>query len=297
MSIKKDLIHIILMVMLLTVLHNSNNQFIVIICILLLTVFFVQTRAEWNRLRKKEVEDQRKFFIEVLTHDLKTPILAQLRGLELLYDEKFGEFNNEDQKEILFQIKESCHYVLEMISKILRIYKLEKGQAPILHENISLEDILLQSFSTVDPYAKEKGVEFVYLATGINTELEAEKRDIKMVIENLLMNAILYSKYGEKIFVKFEKTSRYLKFEIITKGNVLSERDCKRMFNISCVNVPNYSIIGQDISLYLCKIIADCHRGKVYAESDGEMYNKFTLELPLVKSKEPNLLQSLIMSY
>lgn len=296
MSIKKDLISIILMIMLLIVLHNSGNQYVAIICILSFVALFIQNRAELNKIKMREVEEQRKFFIEVLTHDLKTPTLAQLRGLELLQDEKFGKFSN-DQKEVLLQIKESCNYVLEMISKVLRIYKLEKGQASVLYENISLEDILFQSFSTVDPYAKEKGVEFVYLATGINTELEAEKRDIKMVIENLLMNAILYSKYGEKIFVKFEKTSHNLKFEIITKGMVLSERECKRMFNISCGNVPNYSIIGQDISLYLCKIIADCYRGKVYAESDGEMYNKFTLELPLVNSQEPNLLQSLITSY
>lgn len=296
MSIKKDLISIILMIMLLIVLHNSDNQYMAIICILSFVALFIQNRAELNKIKRIEVEEQRKFFIEVLTHDLKTPTLAQLRGLELLQDEKFGKVSD-DQKEVLLQIKESCNYVLEMISKVLRIYKLEKGQAPVLYENISLEDILLQSFSTVDPYAKEKGVEFVYLATGINTELEAEKRDIKMVIENLLMNAILYSKYGEKIFVKFEKTSHYLKFEIITKGMVLSERECKRMFNISCGNVPNYSIIGQDISLYLCKIIADCYRGKVYAESDGEIYNKFTLELPLVNSQEPNLLKSLIMSY
>lgn len=295
MSIKKDLINIILMVMLSVVLYNSNNYYIVSICIILFIALYVQNRIKQNRISKELVEEQRKFFIDVLTHDLKTPILAQLRGLELLCDEKFGKFNNEDQREILFQINESCHYVLEMISKILRIYKLEKAQAQVVCENVSLEDILLQSFIEVDPYAKEKGVEFVYLATGINTDLEAEKRDIKMVIENLLMNAVLYSSYGEKIFVKFEKVSHYLKFEIITKGIVLTEKECKRMFNIS--KVPNYSIIGQDISLYLCKIIADCYRGKVYAESDGEMYNKFTLELPLVKSKEPNLLQSLIMSY
>lgn len=296
MSIKKDLISIILMVMLLIVLHNSDNQYITVVCCLSFIAMFAQTRVELNRVRNKEVEEQRKFFIEVLTHDLKTPTLAQLRGLELLQDEKFGKFSN-DQKEVLIQIKESCSYVLEMISKVLRIYKLEKGQAEVLYENVSLEDILLQSFSKLDPYAKEKGVEFVYLATGINTELEAEKSDIKMVIENLLMNAILYSRYGEKIFVKFKKVAHSLKFEIITKGMVLSERECKRMFNISCGNVPNYSIIGQDISLYLCKIIADCYRGKVYVESDGEMYNKFTLELPLVNSQEPNLLQSMIMSY
>ena len=220
MSIIKDLINISLMIMLLFVLYKTNNGSVAIVCATLVMLLYCLKYIRLNNMIQqaidKEALKQQQFFTEVLAHDLKTPTLAQLRGLELIQNEIVGTISKE-QQELVEQIKESCKYVLDMISQIIRIYNIEHGLQKIVYEKVNMEEILLKSFENVDSAAKEKGVEFVYLASGIDTVLEAVQKDIKIVITNMLMNAIVYSNAGEKIFIKFEKISNSLKFEIITK--------------------------------------------------------------------------------
>ncbi len=284
MSIIKDLINIILTIMLLLLLYKTEEDSVAIICaagfisLYLLKYFRLSKIVE--KAINKEMEKQQKFFMEILTHDLKTPTLAQLRGLELIQNEISANMTS-DQKELLNQIKNSCKYVLDMISQTLRIYHPENNIKNFTYEKVNMENLLYESFAEVNDVAKEKRIEFAYLASGINTVLEAEKSDLKIVINNMLMNAIIYSNSEEKIFIKFERYSNYLKFEILTKGMVLSEKECRKMFNNLSFDTPQYSIIGHNINLYLCKKITNCYKGKIYAQTDGKIYNKFTLELPL----------------
>lgn len=300
MSIIKDLINISLILVLFLLLYKTNNFYVAITCCCVFIVLYCIKRVSIKKViqkaANKEAEKQQLFFMEVLTHDLKTPTLAQLRGLELIQNEAMGAISDE-QKELIVQIKDSCNYVLEMISQILRIYNMKNCGKHFEYDKVNMEKLLLESFEELDYAAKEKNVQFVYLASGIDTILEAESKDIKTAIMNLLMNAILYSGIGEKIFIKFEKFSNYLKFEIITKGVILTEKECKEMFNSALSGVPQYSIIGHGISLYLCKIIADCYKGRIYAQTDGEIYNKFTLELPVVQYTELYPASSLLTSY
>ena len=86
-------------------------------------------------------------------------------------------------------------------------------------------------------------------------------------------------------------------YKIITKGIILTEDECRNMFNAALSKLPRYSVIGHGINLYLCKIIADCYKGKIYAQTDGEIYNKFTLELPLSQFSEAFSTSSLLTSY
>ena len=300
MSIMKDLINITLMIMLLLMLYKTDNQYTAIIYgiafMFLYSVKYIRLNKIIQRAVDAEAEKQKQFFMEILTHDLKTPTLAQLRGLELIQKDA-GEKISPEQKELVGHIKDSCKYVLDMISQVLRIYNLENGIHTAVYEKVNMEKLLLESFSEVDYAAKEKNVEFVYLASGVDTILEAEKNDIKIAIINLLLNAVVYSNYGEKIFIKFERFSQYLKFEIITKGIILTEDECRNMFNAALSKLPRYSVIGHGINLYLCKIIADCYKGKIYAQTDGEIYNKFTLELPLSQFSEAFPTSSLLTSY
>lgn len=300
MSIIKDLINMSLMLALILLLYRTNNLYVALACcsvfIFLYCIKSVSNKKFIQKVANKEIEKQQMFFIEVLTHDLKTPTLAQLRGLELIQNEVLGAISDE-QKELIVQIKDSCNYVLDMISQILRIYNLKNCVRYIKNDKVNMEELLFKSFEELDYAAKDKNIQFVYLASGVDTILEAESKDIKTAIMNLLMNAILYSDAGEKIFIKFERFSNCLKFEIITKGVILTEKECEDMFNSALSNVPQYSIIGHGINLYLCKIIADCYNGRIYAQTDGEIYNKFTLELPVIRDTELCSTSSILTSY
>lgn len=74
----------------------------------------------------KELEERKNTFIATLTHDLKTPTIAQIRALDLLLGEAFGSLVDE-QKEMLEQIKSSCKYMYDLIFTILDTYLYDNG--------------------------------------------------------------------------------------------------------------------------------------------------------------------------
>ncbi len=75
---------------------------------------------------KREIEIQKETFVATLTHDLKTPVRAQTKALELLLNNRFGSVN-EAQKEILAETLNSNKYMAGMLDNLLSTYKYENG--------------------------------------------------------------------------------------------------------------------------------------------------------------------------
>ena len=82
------------------------------------------------------MEERKNTFIATLTHDLKTPTIAQIRALDLLLGEAFGPLVDE-QKEMLEQIKSSCKYMYDLIFTILDTYLYDNGLTKINAEKFA----------------------------------------------------------------------------------------------------------------------------------------------------------------
>ncbi len=227
-------------------------------------VMFVYFCVSYFRLKFKQ-EKLIASFTEALLHDLKTPTLAQLRGIEVLQN---GDLSCE-QKELVIHIKESCKYTLDMIAMILKTYRIECGKQTLALENFNLSELFIECFNEVLPQATEKNLELVYEAADGNIFVEADRADIKTVISNLLQNAVGYSDKNEKLFVSIDLKSNQLQMEIKNKGAMYS---------------PKYSAIGSNIKLYLSKKIIDSHHGTIFSEREGYNINKFVFTLPLIHS-------------
>lgn len=228
---------------------------------------------------EKEIERQKEYFIETLIHDLKVPTLAQLRGLELIKNESFGEINGE-QKELITQIEVSCKYILEMISMVLNTYRFETGQNQLVYEVFNISELVMDCFNKMSPQAQDKNIIFSYGTNKENTNIEADKEEIRQVILNLLSNAIAYSNKDERIAVNAIIENNHLKLTIVSRGVILSERECKTLFDRSNGEYPKYTTIGHGIGLYLCKKIIDMHNGEIYASTDGVSTNTFAFIIP-----------------
>ena len=97
---------------------------------------------------------------------------------------------------------------------------------------------------------------------------------------NLLSNAIAYSNKDERIAVNAVIENNQLKLTIVSRGIILSERECKTLFDRSNGEYPKYTTIGHGIGLYLSKKIIDMHNGDIYASTDGISTNTFSFTIP-----------------
>ena len=249
-----------------------------------------------NMEAEKEIQLQKEYFVETLIHDLKIPTLAQLRGIELIKNGTMGYINNE-QHELVSQIEASCRYILELISMVLKTYRFENGQNHLVYEKINVAELVLNVFDEIEEHVAEKNIT---LALDMNNykslTVEADKEYLKIVFTNLISNAILYTNKSEQIKVSISESNNNIRVEITYKGIILSERECMLMFEKTFDSTPKYSTIGHGIALYLCKKIIECHKGQIFATSDGINTNKFIFEIPLKQNKNISPMATLLHS-
>lgn len=253
---------------------------------LFLISLFLIMLIKYLRLHRDFMQ-QKKYFIQTLSHDLRVSTIAQIRGLELL--QKNNNLEN-FQQNILSEVSDSCKFTLDMISMLLNTYKFENNEPVLNYEYANLSEIISTSCNIMTKICSEKDITFIKPLQ--NFFLEIDKNYILKAINILLSTAIFYSKRNSSIKISCKKVGNYLQISIFYRGNLLTDEERKRMF----LNNPKFSTVGHGIKMHLCKKIIDFHNGKICINKhDGDL-NSFMFSLPL-KTKDNKRLKSVSNSH
>ena len=228
----------------------------------------------------KEVEERKNTFIATLTHDLKTPTIAQIRALDLLLSETFGKIGDE-QKEMLEQIKSSCKYMYDLIFTILDTYLYDNGLTKINPEKFDILDLINETTRGLSNLIAERGQKVVVSAELDSSNIYADKVQIKRVIINLLTNAVTYGFKNSDIEVFITDEDKNLKVEVRNKSEYINEEQMQEIFE-KYKHVKNSKSIktSTGLGLYLSKQIVDAHNGKIFAHSNAEKSCSFGFVIP-----------------
>lgn len=258
----KDLSVVILYLFCLIRVYNANDLFSLYMLGVLSVFFFISyssTRRkciECDNYCKNIIHRQKSYFVDILNHDIKVPILAQLRALGILKNGIMGGVNIE-QKELIEQIEASCKCALDMISMINNAHEIDNKTEKLNYEKFNMTDLLFSCFNELSCNAKEKKLTFSYSSKTEKNYVEADLYGIKKVITSLLLNAINYSKYGDEISVNINSSRNRLTFSVSGMGLLESTAEDKNQ----------YTTIGHNIGMYLCKKIIEFHKGKFYSHN------------------------------
>lgn len=236
----------------------------------------------------KEMEERKDTFIATLTHDLKTPTIAQIRALDLLLNESFGKLGDE-QKEMVYQIKGSCKYMYDLIFTILDTYLYDNGLTKITPVNFDIVEVLNETTRGLSNLLAERGQKIVINTKLNSSQIVADKVQIKRVLINLLTNAITYGFKNSSVNVFISEAENNIKVEVHNKSEYINEEQMKEIFE-KYKHVKNSKSIktSTGLGLYLSKQIIDAHNGRVYASSDKDKNCVFGFEIPktvLVENK------------
>ncbi len=230
---------------------------------------------------EKNLQAQRETFVASIGHDLKNPTLAQIRSLELLLNGVFGKFNNE-QKEILSMILDSCKYMNGMLSSLLATYRNYGGAIKLNFETFSFTDLLKECVSEMLYVAKDKDI-IINNIFESTIYIFADKVQIKRVIMNLLSNGIKYAfKYSElKLITLCKDDKLFFKFE--NKSPYISEERQKALFKQYVSYAGTHKELGIGLGLYASKKIIEAHNGNIFVKSYKKDRNIFWFEIPLTQ--------------
>lgn len=236
----------------------------------------------------KEIERKKETFVATLTHDLKTPTVAQIRMLELLLDGTFGELSPE-QKEVTEQMLKSAKYMLQMISRVLHIYKFENGNIPLEYQTFDLKELLVECTKELSPLSCDRNLEFE-IKTNKNqnkqkkndTVVSADKIQIRRALVNLISNSIFYANKHTKIEIDLEQKDENIVFTVTNSSPYIPPDILNTLFDkyvSSPLNSkPNSG--GCGLGLYLTERIIKAHEGKMIAESSRDNKNTFGFIMP-----------------
>lgn len=237
-----------------------------------------------DRTEEIKIEEQRENFIETLTHDLKTPVRAEKRALELLYDGKFGDLTT-DQKDIIKEILNSSKYMMRMTDNILTRYKLENGTCKINKHPYSIKKTLETCLDRLQ-YLFENGNQTIKIKSDVVDDVfEFDECEINRVLTNLIANASEYAPADSTIDICIKRKKDKLELSIKDKGPGISKEKIDAIFDSSKSITSRFKKVGSGLGLFISKKIMEAHNGSIEIESKPGSGAKFTLVFPFEKSK------------
>ncbi len=225
-------------------------------------------------------EKQRLAYLSVLIHDLKNPVIAQKRALELMADGNFGKLTSR-QREVVEVILESSNYLECLISSILDTYRFSDGAIALNYGKISLPNLVLECLQEVEYLAQDKNISFLIKKDNQNCDVKCDRVQIKRVIMNLLSNQIKYAYENTNVNVVLEVKNNYIYLSFMNNSPSITKDKMAHIFEKYITYAKLYKVQGFGLGLYASKQIIEAHNGKIYAESFPDDRNIFYFCLPL----------------
>lgn len=251
--------------------HLANEKILLpIIFLLFLGISYLKLHKrnkKYKQYTKKCLIIQREYFKNTLSHDLRIPVIAQIRALDIIKEGKIGVLN-QSQKEMIIQIQDSCKCLLNLISLMINTYNIENEKYKQVYEKFNLTDIIIQCINELQSKAKEKNVTFEFENCNDNLNITADKNDLKNVIINILSAYISNAFQGQKLLIKIGKLNNKIMISVNSENKYFTD-----IFDSS-----PYNSVGENIRMKFCKKIIENHNGKIIK---NDLKNTFSVELPI----------------
>ena len=156
-------------------------------------------------------------FLANMSHELRTPLNAILGFSEILQNQMFGPIGSDKYREYSRDIHESGQHLLNVISDILDMSKIEAGHMRISCETVDLAPLIEETMRLTMLQAEKKQIR-VRQACPENLLTVADRRAMKQILLNLLSNAMKFTNAGGKVEVRARKVEGAVTLTIADTG-------------------------------------------------------------------------------
>jgi len=252
---------------------------VIIITVILLTIAFVITRsfeklAEASRLKSE--------FVDIVSHQLRSPLTNIKWTFEVLSAKDF-DISEDKKEEYYINVKENIVRMVELVDDLLIVSKIEEGAFSIHKSEIYLEKTIRDLIDRYKVFAEASDIDLVFSPDDNIEVIMADASMLKLLIENLIDNAIRYTKGGGKIEVKYEKRPKEILFSVEDEGVGIPEKDKKFIFHkfFRAENALRTRTKGSGLGLYVCRSIALKSGGRIWFSSIENKGTTFYFTIPL----------------
>ena len=233
-----------------------------------------------KELEAKKMDIAKDEFLAMITHELKTPLVPIQGYADLLLSEHLGELTT-IQKERLTIIKDSATSLLDIISDLLDVQKLELGQLRLMKENISIKKSIEKAIESFKPKVIRDEIKLALNSPDIIVTHDPER--IAQVISNLIKNSITAVKPKTGVIqVNVEELPTEVKISVNDNGTGIPIDKRKDLFTkfYQVDTTLTRERAGSGLGLAICKGIVKNHGGKIWVESTLNVGSTFIFTIP-----------------
>ncbi len=234
-----------------------------------------------------KAEDARSFMMDMVAHDLRTPLSGISLTLQLAQQGVYGETNAKLSSKIDGASSE-LDRLIRLVNDLLDVEKIQAGQFELSSDSVPLQEIFEFSISAVGELAKMSQI----AVTADNAEtmiVFCDKERIIQVMINLLSNAIRFSPLKSEIFLRHSIVSdNFCRIEVKDQGPGIPEAYLQTIFE-SFVQVPdkkNPTKGTTGLGLSICKALVEKHGGKIGVDSKEDQGSTFWFTIPIANKNQ-----------
>lgn len=242
-------------------------------------------QLEWLRIRLLELAQERNRFLRHMSHELKTPLASIREGTELLMDGAVGELDSA-QREVTTILRDNGIKLQQLIENLLSF---SAWQAR--HSGLEISEFRLRPLikSALETHQLTLLAQRVHLDLKVqDVELRADRAKLKLILDNLLSNALKYSPRGGTIFIHAQADKDLLVLDVADTGPGISKEERSAIFEaFYSGRAPTAGHLkGTGIGLSVVSEFVQAHGGSVEILDGVFPGAHFRIRLPLAPQLE-----------
>ena len=240
-----------------------------------------KTEAIKNERLARENEQKKDELIVYLAHDIKTPLTSMIGYLSLLSEIKDKP---QEQRNRYIDIALDKSYRLEyLINELFDVARFNSEKIVLEKEEINLNLMLEQIADDFYPTLKEMNKK-INFTSDEKTILYADPDKLSRVFNNLIKNAVNYSKENTDIDISILNKENQATVKITNKGKQIPKEKLDKIFEkfYRLDSSRTSKTGGSGLGLAIAKEIVELHGGRIYAESDMKE-TTFSVILPIIE--------------
>lgn len=247
----------------------------------------------------KQIDRAKSEFIDIVSHQLRTPVSILQGTVSVLLDEDMSRMDKEQSRQLLEGIQRKMTKLSGIVDDIMKVTRVITGNYKCF-QPVRLDSLVHEALREVEPLFKQKCVDCsVEIKEDLPIMVRAEAEVLKEALVNIFDNALKYTARGVrawhqgrmgagKIDVALKREGDYAVIAVHDNGIGIDESDKAHIFKKfwRAKNAVRRHADGTGLGLYIASEVVRAHHGKIWVESQLGVGATFFISLPIFEEKK-----------
>jgi len=264
--------------------YTDQPEIVALIVIAISTFIFVLSHSITQGFDKLAQANKMKTeFVSIASHQLRTPLSAIRWTLNLISDGRIT--NPTDMATYLGLVKENNERMIRLVNDLLDVSRVEMGRMAFFPKQTNIYVLIEKIVNASAPFAQANNVTLSMEAPDTLPNVLTDPDKISITIQNLVDNAIKYTKEKGEVKVTLVSDKDFVTIAIKDKGVGIPDSQQKHIFKkfFRSDNIMKNQTVGTGLGLFIARSIVEGNKGKIWFESKEGEGTTFFFTLPIYK--------------